>query len=173
MPAEMPRGKRKALYKHKSVHSGGTIGIVRIHLITSLMYPCIPRPIRHSGLVNTWISSIVLGVIIRLGRVKINPPILLLHKISSIKSIYSFEEINQEINDAAVEALPPWKLRSRRRRTWGTRTMTSRAAAWTPRGRSRGSGATGTRAWSCTSTPGVKPGNLGRAQCPHIWNIKC
>ena len=46
-----------------------------------------PPPIRHSGLVNTWISSIVLRVIIRLGRVKIYPPILLLHKISSIKSI--------------------------------------------------------------------------------------
>ena len=86
---------------------------------------------------------------------------------------YSFEEINQEINDAAVEALPPWKPHSRPRRTWGTQTMTSRAAGWTQRGRSRASGEIGTRAWSCTSTPGVKQGSSARVQCPHIWNRKC
>ena len=47
MPEEMPRGERKALYKHKSGRTGGkwagrgTIGIVWIHLI-SIVYPCIP-----------------------------------------------------------------------------------------------------------------------------------
>ena len=56
-------------------------------------------PIRHFRLVNTWISSIVLSVIIRLGDVKIS----LLHKISSIKSARS--SILYQENEPAVSSL--------------------------------------------------------------------
>ena len=174
MPEEMPRGERKALYKHKSVHSRGTIGIVWSHLITSLMYPCIPRPPYVT--LDWWIHEYPPLSSVSLSDWVVSKYILpscSFTKYPQSSRFYSFEEINQEINDAAVEALPPWKPHSRPRRTWGTRTMTSRGAAWTQRGRSRESGETGTRAWSCTSTPGVKQGSSDRAQCPHIWNRKC